>query len=104
MPFYEYVCTRCGAATTILQKISDPVATQCPKCNEPGLSKQISAAGFRLKGGGWYETDFKSGDKKNLAGEGSSGGAIAKGDKPAEKSEAGAAPVTPAPTPTPAAT
>jgi putative FmdB family regulatory protein len=68
MPFYEYACTNCGATTEILQKISDPPATTCPKCNTEGLTKQISAAGFRLKGGGWYETDFKSGDKRNLVG------------------------------------
>jgi putative FmdB family regulatory protein len=70
MPFYEYVCTNCGAATEILQKISDPPATTCPKCHAETLSKQISAAGFRLKGGGWYETDFKSGGQRNLVGSG----------------------------------
>lgn len=69
MPFYEYACSNCGKSTTILQKISDAPATDCPSCNTPGLTKQISAAGFRLKGGGWYETDFKSGSdtKRNLA-------------------------------------
>jgi putative FmdB family regulatory protein len=66
MPFYEYVCTSCGAATEILQKLSDPPATTCPKCHAETLTKQISAAGFRLKGGGWYETDFKSDGQKNL--------------------------------------
>jgi len=66
MPFYEYICTTCGAATEILQKLSDPPATHCPKCHAETLSKQISAAGFRLKGGGWYETDFKSGGQRNL--------------------------------------
>jgi len=74
MPFYEYVCTGCGAETTILQKISDPAVTLCPACNQETLTKQISAAGFRLKGGGWYETDFKSGSKKNLASDSASGG------------------------------
>ena len=77
MPFYEYVCSNCGAATEILQKISDPPATTCPKCHAEALTKQISAAGFRLKGGGWYETDFKSDGKKNLV-EGGSGGDAAK--------------------------
>jgi len=67
MPFYEYVCTQCGAATEILQRISDPPATQCPQCHAEALTKQISAAGFRLKGGGWYETDFKSKGQRNVA-------------------------------------
>jgi putative FmdB family regulatory protein len=85
MPFYEYACTNCGATTEILQKISDPPATTCPKCNTEGLTKQISAAGFRLKGGGWYETDFKSGDKRNLVGA-SSESASADGAKAAAAS------------------
>ena len=88
MPFYEYVCTLCGKDTTILQKISDTPATDCPACGKPGLIKQISAAGFRLKGGGWYETDFKSDNKKNLAGEGSSGSPTA--EKKAEKTDSAA--------------
>jgi putative FmdB family regulatory protein len=66
MPFYEYVCTCCGAATELLQKVSDPPATTCPQCHAEALTKQISAAGFRLKGGGWYETDFKSDGQRNL--------------------------------------
>lgn len=86
MPFYEYVCTNCGATTEILQRISDPPATTCPKCNAEGLTKQISAAGFRLKGGGWYETDFKSGDKRNLVGA-SSESASADGAKAAAAAE-----------------
>jgi putative FmdB family regulatory protein len=79
MPFYEYVCTSCGASTEILQKISDPPATECPACHAQALSKQISAAGFRLKGGGWYETDFKSGGQRNLVGD-KAGGEAAKAD------------------------
>jgi putative FmdB family regulatory protein len=67
MPFYEYVCTSCGAATEILQKLSDPPETRCPECHAETLSKQISAAGFRLKGAGWYETDFKSKGQRNVA-------------------------------------
>ena len=86
MPFYEYVCSNCGATTEILQRISDPPATTCPKCNTEGLTKQISAAGFRLKGGGWYETDFKSGDKRNLVGA-SSESASADGAKAAAESK-----------------
>lgn len=69
MPIYEYACAACGAATEILQKLSDPPATDCPACGAPALTKAISAPGFRLAGGGWYETDFKTGAKKNLAGE-----------------------------------
>ncbi len=70
MPIYEYQCTQCGHALELLQKMSDPLATTCPACSQESLKKRVSAAAFRLKGGGWYETDFKSGDKKkNLAGE-----------------------------------
>lgn len=70
MPIYEYQCTECGHALEMLQKISDPPATTCPACAKDALKKRVSASVFRLKGSGWYETDFKSGDKKkNLAGE-----------------------------------
>lgn len=67
MPIYEYRCESCGHHLEVLQKLSDAPLTDCPGCNKPQLRKQISAVGFRLKGGGWYETDFKSGGKKNLA-------------------------------------
>ena len=67
MPIYEYKCTECDHALEKLQKISDDPLLDCPACNKPGRQKLISAAGFRLKGGGWYETDFKSGTKKNVA-------------------------------------
>jgi putative FmdB family regulatory protein len=69
MPIYEYQCQSCGHTHEALQKLSDPALTDCPACNQPDLAKKISAAGFRLKGAGWYETDFKSGGKKNVAGE-----------------------------------
>lgn len=69
MPVYDYHCTACGADSEILHKISDPPETICPECGKPKLVKQVSAAGFRLSGGGWYETDFKSSGQKNLAGE-----------------------------------
>ncbi len=72
MPIYEYQCNQCGHELESLQKISDPPLTDCPECGEASLQKKISAAGFRLKGGGWYETDFKSGARKNVA-EGDSG-------------------------------
>lgn len=67
MPIYEYQCTSCGHQLESLQKLSDPPLTDCPECSKPALQKQISAAGFRLSGGGWYETDFKSGSKRNVA-------------------------------------
>lgn len=70
MPIYEYQCESCEHVFETLQKISDEPLKQCPACGELKLKKLLSAAGFRLKGGGWYETDFKSGNKKNLAGEG----------------------------------
>ena len=69
MPIYEYFCRACGQPSEILQKISEPDAKQCPHCGKRALTRQVSAAGFRLKGGGWYETDFKSGNKKNLVGD-----------------------------------
>ena len=69
MPIYEYQCTECGASHEALQKLSDAPLVDCPACAQPGLKKRISAAGFRLTGSGWYETDFKTGDKKkNLGG------------------------------------
>jgi putative FmdB family regulatory protein len=67
MPIYEYQCEACGHKMEKMQKMSDAPLTDCPKCSKPELRKLISAAGFRLSGGGWYETDFKSGNKRNLA-------------------------------------
>ncbi len=69
MPLYEYSCAACGATSEINHRMSDPSPTDCPVCGAPKLSKMISAAGFRLKGAGWYETDFKSDGKRNLAGD-----------------------------------
>ncbi len=66
MPFYEYRCEKCGHQMEALQKISDAPLVDCPECGQPALKKLVSAAGFRLKGGGWYETDFKGGKTKNL--------------------------------------
>jgi putative FmdB family regulatory protein len=66
MPIYEYRCAGCGYEMDKLQKINDPPLTDCPACGRSALQKLVSAAGFRLKGGGWYETDFKSGKKKNV--------------------------------------
>ena len=69
MPIYEYQCNDCGHVFDALQKMSDPALTDCPDCGKPELRKLLSAPNFRLKGGGWYETDFKDGKKRNLAGD-----------------------------------
>ncbi len=69
MPFYEYQCASCGHEEEVLQKISDKPLKKCPACGKSTMKKKVSAAAFRLKGGGWYETDFKSGSKKNVAGD-----------------------------------
>ena len=69
MPIYEYSCCNCNLKFEKIQKISDPEIKICPECNQSSIKKLISASGFRLKGGGWYETDFKSSReiKRNLA-------------------------------------
>ncbi len=67
MPIYEYQCDSCGHEMEALQKMSDAPLTDCPECGKSSLKKLVSAAGFRLSGSGWYETDFKSGNKKNIA-------------------------------------
>ena len=72
MPIYEYGCTQCGFELEKLQKLNDPPLADCPACSKAALKKKVSAAGFRLKGSGWYETDFKKGNKKNLADSGDS--------------------------------
>lgn len=84
MPIYEYQCAACGHAFETIQKMSDDPLVECPACARAQLQKLVSAAGFRLKGGGWYETDFKGGAKK--------------GEKQEEKKEA-AAPVAAPSTP-----
>ncbi len=63
MPIYEYQCEDCGHKFEVIQKIADALLTDCPSCKQPRLRKMLTAAAFRLKGGGWYETDFK--DKKS---------------------------------------
>lgn len=67
MPIYEYQCQACGHRLESLQKLSEEPLKDCPACGQPTLNRLVSAAGFRLKGGGWYETDFKSGNKRNVA-------------------------------------
>jgi putative FmdB family regulatory protein len=106
MPFYEYQCNNCGHALEAMQKVSDAPLRKCPHCGKPQLQKLMSAPVFRLKGGGWYETDFKSDQdgKRNLAdrpeaetpkdekkdkveAKDSTPGDAAKSEKPGDKSE-----------------
>jgi len=67
MPIYQYQCSDCGHQMEALQKMSDPKLTDCPKCKAPSLQKQVTAAAFKLKGTGWYETDFKNSGRKPAA-------------------------------------
>ena len=100
MPIYAYKCESCGTRQDVLQKISDPLLTVCPACGNPTYVKQVTAAGFQLKGSGWYVTDFRDG-KKPAADKAEAKAA----DAPASASaEAPAAPAaTPAAAPAPAA-
>jgi putative FmdB family regulatory protein len=66
MPIYEYQCESCGNELEKLQRMNDPDLTDCPECGKSTLKRLVSAAAFRLKGSGWYETDFKKEGKKNL--------------------------------------
>ena len=124
MPIYAYRCSHCGHAQDVLQRMSDPVLSVCPACGQATYVKQVTAAGFQLKGSGWYVTDFR-GDKKAAAeadadkagakggdaaaagtngGDAAAGGAAKKGDagkKPDTAPSAAAAP-SPAPAPGPA--
>ncbi len=81
MPIYEYECKNCGHVFDVLQKMSDDLLTECPECGQPDLRKLLSAPNFRLKGGGWYETDFKTDNKRNLAESADGGSKAADGDK-----------------------
>jgi putative FmdB family regulatory protein len=97
MPIYEYRCGDCGHTLDALQKLSDDPLKDCPECEQPSLKRLMSAPAFRLKGGGWYETDFKSDKekKRNLAEGGDKGGDKSEsksstdsaGDKKSEKKE-----------------
>lgn len=71
MPIYAYKCESCGAAKDVLQKISDPALTDCPACGKPTFRKQVTAAGFQLKGSGWYATDFRGGSSGTAGSAGS---------------------------------
>lgn len=87
MPIYGYVCKNCEQTLDVLQKISDEPLVDCPECGEPQLRRQLSAPRFRLKGAGWYETDFKKDNQRNLHGEKDTGkkGDAKKDDKSAAK-------------------
>ena len=106
MPIYAYRCSTCGHAKDVLQKMSDPVLTECPECGASTFLKQLTAAGFQLKGSGWYVTDFRNGDKAPAA---KPGDEAKTGDAPAAAGAAkggdaapAAAAATAAPAPTPA--
>jgi putative FmdB family regulatory protein len=81
MPIYAYRCESCGAAKDVLQKISDAALTQCPACGKDTFRKQLTAAGFQLKGSGWYATDFRGGASST-----SSPGSASTGAAPASDS------------------
>lgn len=88
MPIYEYVCNECGYDFETLQKMSDAPLSDCPECKKSALKKKISAPGFRLSGSGWYETDFKSSNQKNLSkGDSSEKSAADKAGKAGAKSD-----------------
>jgi putative FmdB family regulatory protein len=94
MPIYAYRCAACGHAKDVLQKISDPLLTVCPNCGKSEFQKQVTAAGFQLKGSGWYVTDFRGG-----------GSAPAAGASSGESASPAPAPsASPAPAPAPAPT
>lgn len=77
MPIYAYKCESCGAAKDVLQKISDPALSDCPACGQPTFRKQVTAAGFQLKGSGWYATDFRGGSSAAAASAGAASTAAA---------------------------
>jgi putative FmdB family regulatory protein len=91
MPIYAYRCEACGFAKDVLQKMSDPQLTVCPSCGKESFKKQVTAAGFQLKGSGWYVTDFRGGTPPAT---GTATGPV-QGDAPKAESS------TPAPTPKP---
>jgi putative FmdB family regulatory protein len=108
MPIYAYKCSDCGGETEVLQKVSDALLIECPRCGRPSLVKQVTAAGFQLKGSGWYVTDFK--DKRaskkaeskaetKIDGDGK---AETKTETKSESSDAKSTPSTDAPAPSPA--
>jgi len=92
MPIYAYRCSACGHAKDVLQKLSDAPLTTCPACGAETFSKQVTAAGFQLKGSGWYATDFKGGGTAAPAAAAAPGAAAAPAASEAPKSEASSTP------------
>lgn len=88
MPIYAYKCESCGHAKDVLQKISDAPLTDCPACGKPTFSKQLTAAGFQLKGSGWYVTDFRGGSGGAAAATGTAASTTATGASAATESTA----------------
>jgi len=101
MPIYAYRCEACGHTKDVLQKISEPVLTVCPACGADAFRKQVTAAGFQLKGSGWYVTDFRGGASNNGTPAAEPGGTAS---APAPAADAPTPAPTPAPAPAPAAT
>jgi putative FmdB family regulatory protein len=102
MPIYEYACRACGAQRDVMQKVSEPPLTQCPACGAEAFEKKVSAAGFQLKGGGWYVTDFRDGSRKAAGGTDTATNAPAT-SAPASTAVGGdSAPGSPAPVASPA--
>jgi len=95
MPIYAYRCEECGFTKDVLQKISDPVLTVCPSCAKPSFKKQVTAAGFQLKGTGWYVTDFRGGTPPATGAAGNANNGAA----PAPAATESSAPAAPAPAP-----
>ena len=96
MPIYAYRCEECGFSKDVLQKISDPVLTVCPSCAKPSFKKQVTAAGFQLKGSGWYVTDFRGGTPPATGTAAGTGGADASTPAAPAPAAATAAPAAPA--------
>ncbi|WP_457279654.1 FmdB family zinc ribbon protein [Polaromonas sp. P5_D5] len=109
MPIYAYKCESCGHAKDVLQKISDAPLSVCPQCGEPAFKKQVTAAGFQLKGSGWYVTDFRGGNStgvpapKTDGGEAGTASGNGSDSKPADSGAAAPASTAAAPAPAPAA-
>ena len=111
MPIYEYRCDSCGFQKEYIQRMSDALLTDCPECKKATFSKMVTAAGFQLKGGGWYVTDFKSGGsntkapvKKTDSKQSDAAGSSESGKTEKSKSEASVPSASSAPAATPAAT
>lgn len=91
MPIYEYHCESCGKNFDAIQKFSDAPLVACRECGAEGVRKLLSAPSFRLKGGGWYETDFKNKNQRNVVKKEGDGGSASSGDSGSSKSDSGSA-------------